>query len=67
MATQMNWQELSNLHMQVLTEAIKTPKRSYATDYFLPYTPEAWAQWHNKFCAQTGTTMSARVVNKTMH
>ena len=33
MATQKYWQELSNLHMQVLTEAIKTPKRSYAADY----------------------------------
>ena len=33
MATQKYWQELSNLHMQVLTEAIKTPKRSYAADH----------------------------------
>ena len=49
-------QELSNFHMQVLTEATKTPQRCYATGYLLPYTAETWTQWRNKFQAQTGTT-----------
>ena len=56
MATQECCQELSNFHMQVLTEATKTPQRCYATGYLLPYTAETWTQWRNKFQAQTGTT-----------
>ena len=49
-------QELSNLHMQVLTEATKTPQRCYATGFLQPYTAETWTQWRNKFQAQSGTT-----------
>ena len=46
-------QELSNLHMQVLTEATKTPQRCYATGFLQPYTVDTVAQqisgpkWHH--------------------